>query len=125
MVILEKYYPLDADNVLVSELLADAATSSSERSTDEEFGEYKVRSNIFRIYEENIGALSPLLSDELAEVENNDVEGWFEDAVKEALKANVRNLKYIKAILARWKIEGRKDNRKKTDEAPHGVRITT
>jgi len=118
LTILEKYYPRDADNVLVAELLADAATSASERRTDEEFGEYKVKSNVFTIYEQNIGALTLLLSDELAEVEKEDTQGWFEDAVKEALGNNVRNLKYIKAILARWRVEGRGDNRNKLDNAP-------
>jgi DnaD/phage-associated family protein len=103
----------------LAEILADAATSASERRTDEEFGEYNVKPNIFKIYEQNIGALSPLLSDELKEIEKDYPEdGWFEDAVKEALKMNVRNLKYIKSILQRWKTKG-KDSGKtvnKTDD---------
>jgi DnaD/phage-associated family protein len=84
-------------------------------STTAEFHDHKVKSNTFAIYEQNIGALTPLLSDELAEVEKEDTQGWFEDAVKEALGKNVRNLKYIKAILARWRVEGRGDNRKKVE----------
>jgi DnaD/phage-associated family protein len=69
------------------------------------------KSNIFKLYEENIGALTPLLSDMLREAENNYPSVWFEEAFEIAVSRNIRNWKYVEAILARWKEKG-KDERK-------------
>lgn len=71
------------------------------------------RSNIFRLYEENIGPLTPLLSDMLREAEALYPAEWFEEAFEIALARNIRNWKYVEAILARWKEKG-KDERKDT-----------
>jgi DnaD/phage-associated family protein len=69
------------------------------------------KSNIFKLYEENIGALTPLLSDMLREAEKNYPAAWFEEAFEIAVSRNIRNWKYVEAILARWKEKG-KDERK-------------
>ena len=69
------------------------------------------KSNIFKLYEENIGALTPLLSDMLREAEKNYPAVWFEEAFEIAVSSNIRNWKYVEAILARWKEKG-KDERK-------------
>jgi DnaD/phage-associated family protein len=69
------------------------------------------KSNIFKLYEENIGALTPLLSDMLREAEKNYPAVWFEEAFEIAVSRNIRNWKYVEAILARWKEKG-KDERK-------------
>jgi DNA replication protein len=67
--------------------------------------------NIFKLYEENIGALTPLLADMLREAEEEYPHAWFEEAFETAVARNVRNWKYIEAILRRWKEKG-KDERK-------------
>ncbi len=69
------------------------------------------KSNLFKLYEENIGALTPLLSDMLREAEKNYPAAWFEEAFEIAVSRNIRNWKYVEAILARWKEKG-KDERK-------------
>jgi DnaD/phage-associated family protein len=69
------------------------------------------KSNIFKLYEENIGAVTPLLSDMLREAEKNYPGVWFEEAFEIAVSRNIRNWKYVEAILARWKDKG-KDERK-------------
>jgi DnaD/phage-associated family protein len=69
------------------------------------------KSNVFKLYEENIGALTPLLSDMLREAEKNYPAAWFEEAFEIAVSRNIRNWKYVEAILARWKEKG-KDERK-------------
>lgn len=69
------------------------------------------KSNIFKLYEENIGALTPLLSDMLREAEKNFPGEWFEEAFSIAVSKNIRNWKYVEAILTRWKEKG-KDERK-------------
>lgn len=75
------------------------------------FSSPSIRSNIFKLYEENIGALTPLISDMLREAEREYPAEWFEEAFAAAAGRNVRNWKYVEAILKRWKENG-KDERK-------------
>jgi len=64
------------------------------------------RPNIFKLYEENIGPLTPLIADMLKEAEELYRNEWFEEAIAIAVKNNKRNWKYVDAILKRWKEEG-------------------
>jgi DnaD/phage-associated family protein len=48
-----------------------------------------------------------MIADELKEIADTYPAGWFEDAVKEAVKNNVRKLNYVKKILESWKANGR------------------
>lgn len=65
------------------------------------------RPNIFRLYEENIGALTPLIADTLKDAEETYSPEWIGEAIELAVKNNKRNWKYCEAILKRWKEEGR------------------
>lgn len=65
------------------------------------------RPNIFKLYEENIGPLTPLIADMLKEAEELYTEEWFEEAFTIAVKNNKRNWRYVEAILKRWKEEGK------------------
>jgi DNA replication protein len=65
--------------------------------------------NIFVLYEENIGMLTPLVADELRDAEKNYPADWLRDAIKEAVNSNRRNWRYISRILERWSTEGKKD----------------
>ncbi|MYB83248.1 MAG: DnaD domain protein [Chloroflexi bacterium] len=65
------------------------------------------RPNIFRLYEENIGMLTPLVADELRAAEEEYPSEWVEAAIREAAAGSVRSWRYIEAILERWKREGR------------------
>jgi DnaD/phage-associated family protein len=67
------------------------------------------RPNIFGLYEENIGMLTPILADEMKEAEREYQRDWIEDAFKLAVARNVRNWRYIQATLRRWATEGRDD----------------
>jgi len=74
------------------------------------------RPNIFTLYEQNIGLLTPLIADELREAEQEYPVEWIEDAFREAVSLNKRSWKYIRAILERWCTEG-KGKGKRTREA--------
>jgi DnaD/phage-associated family protein len=74
------------------------------------------RSNVFTLYEQNIGALTPLIADMLREAEKEYPSAWFEEAFEIAVAKNVRNWKYVEAILRRWKDKG-KDERKDRKDA--------
>lgn len=67
------------------------------------------RPNIFVLYEQNVGLLQPLIADELKEAEESYPASWIEEAFRIAAERNVRNWKYIRTILERWKLEGKDD----------------
>lgn len=67
--------------------------------------------DIFTLYEQNIGILTPMIADELREAEKLYPSEWIQSAFKEAVTLNKRNWKYIARILERWAAEGR-DNGK-------------
>jgi DNA replication protein len=63
--------------------------------------------NIFRLYEEHIGPLTPMIAEALGEAEDTYPASWFEQAFRIAVERNARNWRYIEAILKRWQEEGR------------------
>jgi DNA replication protein len=65
------------------------------------------RPNIFVLYEQNIGLLSPLIADELKDAADQYPAEWIEAAFREAVLQNKRRWNYIRAILKRWETEGR------------------
>jgi len=67
------------------------------------------RPNIFTLYEQNIGMLTPLITDQLRAAEETYPADWIEDAFREAVSLNKRSWRYIQAILDRWHTEGRGD----------------
>jgi DNA replication protein len=73
--------------------------------------------NVFKLYEENIGPLTPLIADALKDAEQLYSPEWMVDAIEQSAKLNKRSWKYIEAILHRWKEEGRaeKQNRRDTE----------
>jgi len=86
------------------------------------------RSNIYALYEQNIGPLTPILSETLQEAEKNYPLEWIEDAIRIAVVKNVRTWRYVEAILRSWKEKGRdgtdrettEENRKRDSEGKFG-----
>jgi DNA replication protein len=67
------------------------------------------RPNIFVLYEQNIGILTPLLAEELMEAEDTYPASWIEDAFRESVELNKRSWRYVQRILERWAAEGKED----------------
>jgi DNA replication protein len=82
------------------------------------------KSNVFKLYEENIGPLTPLLSDMLREAERDYPGAWIEEAFEIAVSRNVRNWKYVEAILKRWKENGKDERRDSQDAVQDAKRYT-
>lgn len=61
---------------------------------------------IFRLYEDNIGPLTPMLADILQEAEKTYPQSIIQYAFEEAVKKNARNWKYIDSILRNWQQKG-------------------
>ena len=75
---------------------------------------------MFRLYEENIGPLTPLIADMLKDAEELYQAPWIADAIELAVKNNKRNWKYCEAILKRWKEEGRAEKQDRRDDKKSG-----
>jgi DnaD/phage-associated family protein len=75
--------------------------------------------NIFSLYEENIGMLTPMIAEELREAEELYPSQWIQDAFKESVALNKRNWRYVARILERWAIEG-KDSGENRQSAKKG-----
>jgi len=71
--------------------------------------------NTFRLYEQYIGPLTPMIADALKDAEREYPAGWTSDAIRIAVEANGRSWRFIQAVLERWKREGKRDG--KTIEA--------
>jgi DnaD/phage-associated family protein len=63
-------------------------------------------SDIFALYEENIGTITPLVAEELEEAERRYPAHWIEAAFREAVANNKRSWRYVERILSRWETEG-------------------
>jgi DNA replication protein len=71
--------------------------------------------NIYRLYEDNIGILDPMISEQLRDAEKTYPEKWIRDAFQEAVNQGVHKWSYISAILARWATEGKTDGTHQRD----------
>ncbi len=76
------------------------------------------RPNIFVLYEQNIGMMTPLIADQLRDMEKSYPPDWIDEAFNLAVASNKRKLRYIQAILKRWETEG-KDDRFITKSEPN------
>ena len=63
--------------------------------------------NVFTLYEQNIGMITPMIAEELKEAEKLYPPQWIEEAFKEAVTLNKRSWRYIARILERWASEGK------------------
>lgn len=63
--------------------------------------------NAFRVYEQNIGPLTPIIADQINTAALEYPAGWIEDAIAEAVFYNKRNWRYIIRILENWRQDGR------------------
>ncbi len=71
--------------------------------------------NVFKLYEENIGPLTPLIADALKAAEGDCADDWIADAIQLAVTNNKRSWAYCEAILKRWKEEGRAEKQNRRD----------
>jgi DNA replication protein len=76
--------------------------------------------NIFALYEQNIGIITPMIAEKLKDADSTYPLQWIEEAIEIAVTLNKRNWGYIARILERWATEGKdsgehKRNAKKDD----------
>ena len=83
------------------------------------------RPNIYRLYEDNIGPLTPMIADTLKDAEREFPMAWIEEAIRIAVESNARSWRFIQAILDRWQKEGKKDAPTERPAAQDGQRYVT
>ena len=67
------------------------------------------RPDVFRLYEENIGVITPMAAERLKDMEEEYPREWIAEAFGQAVLSNARSLRYVEAILRRWRDDGRGD----------------
>ncbi|MEA3349796.1 MAG: DnaD domain protein [Chloroflexota bacterium] len=83
------------------------------------------RANIYQLYEQNIGPITPMLSEAMQDAEDNYPSEWIEEAFRIAVEMNARNWRYVEAILRRWQERGydvRKDRQDTEKDTPEDFR---
>jgi DnaD/phage-associated family protein len=73
------------------------------------------RPNVFTLYEQNIGPLTPMIAEMLHDAETEYPEYWIEEAIQIAVRNNARKWSYIEAILKGWRVEGKDDREDRGD----------
>lgn len=78
-----------------------------------------VSPNIFGLYEQNIGVLTPLIAEKLSEAEKAYPPEWINEAFGLAVSNNKRSWRYIEVILKKWASEGRDNGEPKRRSEGH------
>lgn len=72
-----------------------------------------LKPNVFKLYEQNIGPLTPMIADLLKSAEKDFPPEWIDEAFRIAVINNVRKWNYIHAILRSWQERGRDDENRR------------
>ena len=65
------------------------------------------RPSLYALYEENIGALTPMVAEAIKDAESEYPREWIEEALRYAVERNARSWRYIAKVLEGWRQEGR------------------
>jgi len=71
-----------------------------------------------KLYESNFGMITPMIAEELSTFLTEYPEEWIGNAFRESVTAGVRKLRYVEAILKRWKSDGYKSERPGKNNQP-------
>ncbi len=80
--------------------------------------------NIFKLYEQNIGTLTPIIADELKEAEQEYPPEVIMDAFRIAAENNVRSWKYVSKILLDWTRKNKNEKARRPSSSQRRPSIT-
>lgn len=83
------------------------------------------RPNLYRLYEDNIGPLTPMIADTLKDAEKHYPMSWIEEAIRIAVETNARKWSFVQAVLDRWQREGKKNATTERPAEQDGRRYVT
>ncbi len=67
------------------------------------------RPNIYRLYEDHFGQLSPMIAEMLKDAEKEFALSWIIEAMRIAVAKNARNWRFVQSVLDRWQREGKQN----------------
>jgi DNA replication protein len=110
----------EADRQIMAKIQSGELSLSGFKAKEPAYVDTEEPPDIFSLYEQNIGMLTPMIADELRDAEQLYPKTWIRDAIKEAVSFNKRNWRYIAKILENWSAKGKSDgthqgDTKKTD----------
>jgi DnaD/phage-associated family protein len=100
----------ESNKEVVARIRSGALSLGELRPQGPEVGQMEER-DIFSLYEQNIGMLTPLIAEELKDAERLYPAEWIRQAFREAVSREKRNWRYIGRILDRWAREGKDDGK--------------
>ncbi len=107
----------ESQRQVIAKIQSGELNLSGLKAVGQAYVETEEQPDIFTLYEQNIGMLTPMIAEELREAEKLYPETWISDAIKEAVNQNKRKWSYILAILERWSAEGKSDGAHRRDSA--------
>ena len=110
----------DYDRQIVAKIQNGELSLSGLQAKEQIYIDTEEQPDLFTIYEQNIGMLTPMIAEELQEAERLYPETWIKDAIKAAVSLNKRNWRYIAAILERWSAEGKSNGTYRRDSKKTG-----
>jgi len=105
----------DSDRQIIAKIQNGELSLPGLKTEGRDYIETEEEPDIFTLYEQNIGMLTPMIADELREAEKLYPVAWIKDAIKEAVSLNKRNWRYIARILECWSAEGKDSGAYKRD----------
>ncbi len=99
----------ESDRQIMAKIQNGELKLSGLKAAGKTYIEAEEQPDIFTLYEQNVGMLTPMIAEELSEAEKLYPEVWIRDAIKEAVSLNKRSIRYIVRILERWSAEGKSD----------------
>jgi len=99
----------ESDRKIMAKIQNGELKLSGLKAAGKTYIEAEEQPDIFTLYEQNVGMLTPMIAEELLEAEKLYPEVWIRDAIKEAVSLNKRSIRYIVRILERWSAEGKSD----------------
>lgn len=118
---------LKSNSRLALELVSVAeSASASESESESVFESESAKKDVFSVYEQEIGAITPIIAEKIVEALDEFPPDWFRAAFAEAARNNKRSFSYALAILKRWKIEGFGTSKKPANKgSPEVQRLQT
>jgi DNA replication protein len=98
---------MESDREAIAKIERGELSVRAQPSSREGIGRAVQLPNIFSLYEQNIGVITPMIAEELEEAARLYPAQWIDEAFREAVLMNKRIWKYIARILERWASEGK------------------
>jgi len=64
------------------------------------------RGNVYALYEQHIGPLTPLIAEHVRDIERTYPRLWIEQAMATAVQQNRRSWRYVESVLTQWEETG-------------------